>query len=187
MKRVLFVDDDPAILETLAELFAETYEVATAADGEDAMRLLSRERFDAVVLDLMMPVLDGPGVKRELDRLGIRVPVVVMSAGGQVRSVARAMGADAYVKKPFGVDELSAALASVLDRGGGGGGTPASGEGAGGHAESADAGDGDTAGDDRERDDRERDDREGNDTSAAPRRSYTALRRSRGARVRSGA
>lgn len=117
MAKVLIVDDEPDILLMLrVNLEAEGYETAMAADGETALERLAQERFDLMLLDVMMPVMDGWGV---LDNLG-RVPepprVVVISAKSGDRDVARALGSGAidFMAKPFSTKELSGLIADVL-------------------------------------------------------------------------
>jgi two-component system, OmpR family, alkaline phosphatase synthesis response regulator PhoP len=115
--RVLIVDDEPDILLMLrVNLEADGYATALAADGESALQRIGEEAFDLVLLDVMMPVMDGWGV---LDRLATEVAaplVIVVSAKSSRRDMARAleMGAVAYVTKPFSPLDLSAVVARVL-------------------------------------------------------------------------
>ena len=117
MARVLIVDDEPDILLMLrVNLEADGYATALAADGESALQRIGEEAFDLVLLDVMMPVMDGWGV---LDRLATEVAaplVIVVSAKSSRRDMARAleMGAVAYVTKPFSPLDLSAVVARVL-------------------------------------------------------------------------
>jgi CheY-like chemotaxis protein len=112
--RVLVVDDDPVIRSTVAELLLdEGYEVEQAADGAEALQALARSVPDVIVLDLMMPVLDGWAfVERCRAVLATRdVPIVVMSATHNLHESAErlhAMGVRAVVAKPFDVDALIA-------------------------------------------------------------------------------
>jgi len=115
--RVLIVDDEPDILLMLrVNLEADGYATALAADGESALQRIGEEAFDLVLLDVMMPVMDGWGV---LDRLATETEaplVIVVSAKSSRRDMARAleMGAVAYVTKPFSPLDLSAVVARVL-------------------------------------------------------------------------
>ena len=117
MARVLIVDDEPDILLMLrVNLEADGYDTALAADGESALQRIGEEAFDLVLLDVMMPVMDGWGV---LDRLAIEAEaplVIVVSAKSSRRDMARAleMGAVAYVTKPFSPLDLSEVVARVL-------------------------------------------------------------------------
>ncbi len=130
MKRVLVVEDDPDLADTLAELLRRRYDVQIAPDGLEAIRKLSSDDFDAVVLDLMLPHLSGEGVLAELGARGLRVPVSIATArddGGEV--MARGGAAD-WLRKPFAISDLFDKLERVLagnSTGGGGGGSLTSG------------------------------------------------------------
>jgi CheY-like chemotaxis protein len=79
-KRVLAVDDDPSIRHMLERVLSRTYELALAADGEQALAEIKRQRPDLVLLDLRMPVMDGSELLERLEAEGIDVPVVLMTA-----------------------------------------------------------------------------------------------------------
>ena len=118
MSRVLVVDDEAPILRALtANLRARKYEWDAAATGEDALRLAARHHPDAVVLDLGLPGMSGIEVIRGL-RGWTAVPIIVLSARGAERDKVAALdaGADDYVTKPFGMDELFARLRAALRR-----------------------------------------------------------------------
>jgi len=109
--RILVVDDDDTLRDTLAELLElEGYTVQTAADGAHALFLTMRDAPELVLLDLRMPLLDGWGFKRELQRRGLDVPIVVMTAGEDASSAADELGADEAVGKPFQIVELLTAI-----------------------------------------------------------------------------
>lgn len=134
MKRVLVVDDDEGIRDATVELLTDSFEVVTAANGAEALLLFEQMTFDAIVLDLMMPVLDGRAFKKALDERGIRIPVVVVSAGTDLGKSAREMGVDEWLSKPFDINDLEAALTKVLagpSGSSGGSGTASSGSGSG--------------------------------------------------------
>lgn len=114
---VLIVDDEPDVLVLLrVDLEAEGFETALAADGEVALRRIDEERPDLVLLDIMMPLLDGWSVLAELATRPHGPKVVVLSAKTSPRDLARArqLGAAAYVTKPFETDELVRTLRAVL-------------------------------------------------------------------------
>ncbi len=118
MIRILAVDDDPQILRTLRiNLRARRYDVAVAPDGGEALRQAADWRPDLVVLDLGLPDLDGVEVIQGL-RGWSQVPIVVLSgrAGSQDKVDALDAGADDYVTKPFGMDELMARIRAVTRR-----------------------------------------------------------------------
>ncbi len=116
--RVLVVDDEPPILRALiANLRARGYHPDAAATGEDALVLAGRHHPDAVVLDLGLPGMSGLEVIRGL-RGWATVPIIILSARGAERDKVAALdaGADDYVTKPFGKDELFARLRAALRR-----------------------------------------------------------------------
>ena len=115
--KVLIVDDEPDILLMLrVNLEAEGYQTALAADGETALRRIADERPDLILLDVMMPVMDGWGVLAALDHDVFAHRVVVISAKSSERDVTRALelGASAYLSKPFDPDELIELIGRVL-------------------------------------------------------------------------
>lgn len=86
-------------------LDSEGFEVVVASDGQRALSLTSQERFDLIVLDLQMPVMDGRTFYRELRLAGHRAPVIVLSAYG-AHLAAEELGAEAGMGKPFDIDDL---------------------------------------------------------------------------------
>lgn len=116
MATILVVDDDPGVRDVI-ELSLDGYDVLLAEDGLDALDQLAREDVDVVVLDIMMPRLDGIATLRRI-RGGQRtadIPVVLLSARGSedTRAEGAEAGADAYVTKPFEPDELVATIEAV--------------------------------------------------------------------------
>ncbi|MFN3678287.1 MAG: response regulator transcription factor RpaB [Thermosynechococcus sp.] len=117
-EKILVVDDEASIrriLETRLSMIG--YTVVTAADGEEALTTFRQEQPDLVVLDVMMPKLDGYGVCQEL-RKESDVPIIMLTALGDVadRITGLELGADDYVVKPFSPKELEARIRSVLRR-----------------------------------------------------------------------
>ena len=117
-EKILVVDDEASIrriLETRLKMVG--YEVATAADGEEAIEVFSKFSPDLVILDVMMPKLDGYGVTREI-RKSSDIPIIVLTALGDVseRITGLELGADDYVIKPFSPKELEARVKAVLRR-----------------------------------------------------------------------
>ena len=118
MTRVLVVDDDPAIVRALAiNLRARRYEVVTAATGRQALDVASAHPPDLVVLDLGLPDVEGVEVLAGL-RAWTQVPVIVLSGRSDSTDKVQALdaGADDYVTKPFGMDELLARMRAVTRR-----------------------------------------------------------------------
>jgi DNA-binding response OmpR family regulator len=113
MKRVLLVDDDIDILDSLALILEDTYDVRRARNGVEALVEVERG-VDAVVLDLMMPLLDGEGFMTELRRRGIDVPVLVASAMGDLPRRCRELGVRDFIPKPFDVQSLEDKLSRLL-------------------------------------------------------------------------
>jgi len=113
---VLVVDDDQAILRFLcANLKARGYEVTTAMDGEEALDAVEREPVNLIILDIMMPKLDGVEVCRRI-REWSKVPIIMLSARGDETGKVKCLelGADDYLTKPFGVAELLARINTAL-------------------------------------------------------------------------
>ena len=111
-KRVLVVDDDPAILRLLStNLKARGYEVMTAADGEEALEGVQKDFIDLIILDIMMPKVDGVQVCRRV-REWSDIPIIILSARGDEHDKVKCLelGADDYLTKPFGIAELMARI-----------------------------------------------------------------------------
>jgi len=124
--KILVVDDEPAVRESLRRaLELEGYEIELAEDGAQALeRLESEEQPDAVVLDVLMPRVDGLEVCRTLRRNGSRLPVLMLTARTQVEDRVEGLdaGADDYLTKPFALEELLARVRALLRRTGDGAG-----------------------------------------------------------------
>ena len=117
-ERILVVDDEASIrriLETRLKMIG--YEVITAADGEEALEAYAKHNPDLIILDVMMPKMDGYGVTREVRRTS-DVPIIILTALGDVseRITGLELGADDYVIKPFSPKELEARVKAVLRR-----------------------------------------------------------------------
>jgi two-component system KDP operon response regulator KdpE len=114
----MVVDDEPAIVRLVrAKLQADGYAVITAARGEEALAFLDDERPDLVILDLMMPGMDGFETLRRIREVG-QIPVIMLTARAGDADKVRGLqgGADDYLTKPFNPDELSARVAAILRR-----------------------------------------------------------------------
>jgi two-component system, OmpR family, KDP operon response regulator KdpE len=119
--RVLVVDDEPQITRVLRTvLSSQGYQVRTAGEGEAALSNFNEWRPELVITDLFMPHMDGLELCRRIRSVS-NVPIIVLSVKGEERSKVEALdsGADDYVTKPFGIDELLARVRAALRRGGG--------------------------------------------------------------------
>ena len=118
-KKILVVDDDPRLRELLRRYLGENqFEVGLAHDGPSMWRLMQREAFDLVVLDLMLPGEDGLSLLRRMRGQSDRTPVVMLTAKGDEvdRIIGLEVGADDYLPKPFNPRELLARIHAVLRR-----------------------------------------------------------------------
>jgi len=123
MARVLVVDDEPAVRRALERaLRLENHDVTLAEDGEQALDVLASGATDAVILDVLMPRLDGLEVCRRLRKAGDRTPVLMLTARDAIddRVEGLDVGADDYLVKPFALRELQARLRALLRRSGDG-------------------------------------------------------------------
>jgi two-component system, OmpR family, alkaline phosphatase synthesis response regulator PhoP len=119
-RRILLVEDEPSLVLTLSDrLLSEGYRVETAGDGDTALARALAEPFDLIVLDILLPGRDGLEVCRELRSHGSQVPILMLTARGQVvdRVVGLKLGADDYLTKPFEMIELLARIEALLRRG----------------------------------------------------------------------
>ncbi|MFN3584553.1 response regulator transcription factor [Phenylobacterium sp.] len=117
--RILIVEDDPNTAETLlAGLRQEGHTVEHVADGRDALYLASAADFDALIVDRMLPGMDGLSVLKALRAAGVRTPLLFLSALGQLDERVKGLraGGDDYLAKPFAFSELSARLDALLRR-----------------------------------------------------------------------
>jgi DNA-binding response OmpR family regulator len=127
MSRVLIVEDEEKMLEGLAHNFRyEGYEVLTAKNGSEGLKLALKQKPDCVILDIMLPEKDGFTVLKELRQRHREIPVLVLTALNFEADVLKGfdLGADDYVTKPFGVKELVARVKRLVQRGAGGAPAP---------------------------------------------------------------
>src|SRR5258707_4795882 len=119
MERILIVEDELPMRTALQDvLAAEGYRVLSAADGESGLKRALEEKPDLILLDIMMPKLDGYAVCQELRRRSNPVPVLMLTAKGQVEDRVTGLdaGADDYLVKPFSTEELLARVRALLRR-----------------------------------------------------------------------
>jgi two-component system alkaline phosphatase synthesis response regulator PhoP len=121
-KRILLVEDEAGLALTIEDrLGAEGYRVEVARDGPGGLARASAERFDLLVLDVMLPGRNGFDVCRDLRAQGVRTPLLMLTARGQIEDkvVGLKLGADDYLVKPFHMSELVARVEALLRRGAG--------------------------------------------------------------------
>ena len=119
MSRILIIEDELPMRTALQDcLEGEGYRALTAADGESGLKRALEEKPDLILLDVMMPRLDGYAVAAELRRLGNHVPILMLTAKGQIEDRVAGLdsGADDYLVKPFSTDELLARVRAILRR-----------------------------------------------------------------------
>lgn len=117
--RLLVVDDEPNIRDLLASsLRFAGYDVLSAGDGTEALRLATTEKPDLVILDVMLPDMDGFTVTRKLRASGIDMPILFLTAKDDMRDKVEGLqaGGDDYVTKPFGLEEVVARINAILRR-----------------------------------------------------------------------
>jgi DNA-binding response OmpR family regulator len=117
--RILIVEDDPALLRGVSDNFAARgYHVETAADGERGLEKARRLRIDLMILDVMLPRINGYEICRHLRHEGWSIPIIFVTAKSDESDVllGLGLGADDYLRKPFGIRELIARVEAVLRR-----------------------------------------------------------------------
>src|SRR5688500_16931247 len=118
MKVLLIEDEDGLILTLTDRLVSEGFEVTSARDGKRGFELASTVSFDLIILDLMLPKMNGNDVCRDLRRKGITTPILMLTAKGETidKVLGLKLGADDYLTKPFEVIELLARVEALLRR-----------------------------------------------------------------------
>ncbi len=119
MKRILIIEDDPAILLGLNESLAEEhFEVLTANDGEEGYQKGKKENIDLIILDLILPTKNGIEICQDLRSNGITIPILMLTSKREEidKILGLEIGADDYVTKPFSIRELIARIKALLRR-----------------------------------------------------------------------
>ncbi len=118
MNKILIIEDDKILLSGLEKAFKnEQYHVLTAEDGEEGLYLAKTESPDLIILDIMMPYMNGFEVTTEIRRIGDSVPIIILSARVNIDDKIRGLdlGADDYITKPFDIKELMARIRRKLN------------------------------------------------------------------------
>ncbi len=118
--RILLVEDDKGITQFLKKGLSENaYAVDTATNGEEGLRLALHKKYDLIILDIMLPKMDGREVLNRIRSMGIQTPVIFLTAKDSERDIVRGLniGADDYIVKPFSFNELLARIRAILRRG----------------------------------------------------------------------
>jgi DNA-binding response OmpR family regulator len=119
MKKILIIEDDQTIIEALADTFQfHDFEVTTAVNGKDGYCLFAAQKPDLIILDIMLPGLDGYDICKKIRKEDQHIPIIMLTAKSQEsdRLLGFELGADDYVTKPFSVKELVARVKAVLKR-----------------------------------------------------------------------
>lgn len=118
------IEDDLNILTSVAEILElEGYKVEQATNGAEGLAIVERVRPSLILLDMRMPVLNGWDFAHALDKRGLKIPTLVMTAAQDARKWAQEIGAEGYIAKPFHVVDLLNAIEKLLDKEAGGGGS----------------------------------------------------------------
>lgn len=117
--RILIVEDDPTLLRVLSDTFsAKKFRVTTAADGERALHLAAAQSFDIIILDVMLPYVNGYEICRHLRSENIETPIIFLTAKSEESDIllGLGLGGDDYLAKPFSIKELMARIEAILRR-----------------------------------------------------------------------
>jgi len=117
--RILVVDDEPAIVDLVAMVLKyEKYDVVKAVTGQEALKAVNSERPDLIILDVMLPDMDGFAVAEQLQRLRSKTPIIFLTAKDDISDKVRGLtiGGDDYITKPFAVEELLVRVQVALRR-----------------------------------------------------------------------
>ena len=119
MPSILIIEDDPALLRGLHDNFTSRgFQVSSATEGTEALRAATKDDADIILLDVMLPRVNGYEICRRVRDAGVQTPIVMLTAKGQEDDIIRGLelGADDYITKPFSIRELAARVRSLLRR-----------------------------------------------------------------------
>lgn len=119
-KKIVVADDEPFILSALQDTLSDSYSVTTASNGVEAIKVAQRVMPDLIILDVMMPEMDGLDACKNLkrDKLTSTIPVILLTAKGQITDIEKGFksGADAYVVKPFSPARLIEKVEEIFEK-----------------------------------------------------------------------
>lgn len=119
-KKVVVADDEPFILSALKDTLSDEYEVFTASNGKEAVKLVEKNPPDLIILDVMMPEMDGLEACKHLkkDKISASIPIILLTAKGQITDIEKGFksGADAYVVKPFSPARLLEKVEEIFEK-----------------------------------------------------------------------
>ena len=115
---ILIVDDEFGVRESLRMILNFYYEIYTAADGEEALKIIKERKIDLITLDLNMPKLSGIETMREIRKIGGEIPIIVITGYGRQKDEKEALlyGAEAFISKPFNTSRLINTIDGILEK-----------------------------------------------------------------------
>ncbi len=116
-RKILIIDDEPSICQSLSLILRANFDVSSAVDGEEALGMCELELPDLILLDMKIPKMDGIEVMRRLKERASNVPIIVLTGGSTVKNIVHAIknGAHDFINKPFDIEELKASISIILD------------------------------------------------------------------------
>lgn len=116
-RKILIIDDEPSICQSLSLILRANFDVSSAVDGEEALGMCELELPDLILLDMKIPKMDGIEVMRRLKERASNVPIIVLTGGSTVKNIVHAIknGAHDFINKPFDIEELKASISVILD------------------------------------------------------------------------
>jgi len=116
-RKILIIDDEPSICQSLSLILRANFDVSSAVDGEEALGMCELELPDLILLDMKIPKMDGVEVMRRLKERASNVPIIVLTGGSTVKNIVHAIknGAHDFINKPFDIEELKTSISVILD------------------------------------------------------------------------
>ncbi len=117
-KKILIIDDDKAAREVIGEFLVETgFDIETAGSGTEALEKLKQDLFDVIISDLRMPEMDGIALTKEINQLGLDIPIIVITGFGTIELAVESMKAGAFdfITKPFNLDQIKITVEKAIE------------------------------------------------------------------------